>query len=238
MSLLTIIQDAADEVGVLQPSSVINNNDQGVKQLLRLSNRMGWTLMKAFDWQVLTKEDTFTSTATEEQSGILNSDFDRFLRETMWDRTDIIFISGPITAVEWQGLKAQDYAETQFPKFRYRGGSVYIIPTLDAGNTIAYEYVSKNWCQSSGGTGQTEWADDTDTGVLDEELMTRALVWAYKNAEGLPAEEAAFSYESYFRMLCEQDQPDANIMVAGDIFATTGRRFLGAPPSLGTNSIL
>jgi hypothetical protein len=175
MTLLSIVQDAVDEVGVGPIATVAGNQDPLALKLLRLVNKGGKALMKSAVWQVLRKERTFTSIAGLEQTGTLPADFDRFVPETFWDRTNVKLISGPVSAVEWQGMVANDYAGEQ-TKFIYRGDSVSIIPSYSAGVSLAFEYVSKNWCEDSGGSGQTAFAADTDVGILDEELLTLSLI--------------------------------------------------------------
>ena len=234
MTLLTIAVAAADEIGIDRPSSVISNPQPHVQKLLRYSNKVGTQLMKKVAWQVLRKEQTFTSVATETQTSILPSDFDRFVPETFWDRSASVLISGPISSVEWQGLKANSYSISANPKFVYRGDAVLVIPTLAAGNTLAFEYVSNQWCESSGGTGQSSWAADTDVGVIDEELITRGLKYTYLTDEGLPNASAATEFEDYFNTLLENDQPNAGVMVAADIFGIGSRHFSGAP---GVNNL-
>ena len=239
MSLLTIVQAVADEVDILRPTSVISNNNSEVQKVLRLSNKVGDRLMKVFPWQILSIEKIYTSVGTEEQTNFFETDFDRFLPETMWNRSDIFMISGPITAQEWQGLKATSYSDTEHRKFRFRGDSMLIIPLIDAGKTIAYTYVSKNWCQSSGSVGQTAWAADDDTGILDEELITRGTIWEYLNAESLPNATQAASYEEYFELLIRNDRPTEDILVAGDIFSGSrgSRHYTGTPPVSGSGGL-
>jgi hypothetical protein len=239
MSLLTIVQNASDQVEIAQPTSVIGNTSVDAQKFLRLANKVGRRLMKIFPWQALSKETTFTSVATEEQTSILASDFDRFISETFWNRSDAYLVSGPITAQEWQGLKATSYADTENRKFRHRGGSIYITPTMEAGKILAFEHVSNLWCQSSGGTGQSAWVADDDTGVIDEELITLGLVWEYLNAESLPNAAEAAAYEEYFEVLIENDRPSENILVAGDIFGGTRgtRHFTGVPPVSGSGGL-
>ncbi len=232
MTLLTICNNAADEVGIDRPSSVIGNSDPSAQKLLRYANKAGNWLMRSVVWQALRKEGTFTSVAGETQTSILPSDFDRFVKETFWNRTDYILISGPVTATEWQGLKAYDYQGDT--KFAYRGDAVLLIPAPGAGKSLAFEYVSNQWCQSSGGTGQSAWAADTDVGVLDEELILRALKFTYLTDEGLPNDVAFQEMRDYMDTMIENDQPAANIMVSADIFGG-GRHFTGVPATSGTN---
>ncbi len=236
MSLLTIIQDASIECSLLKPSTAFANTDPAIVRLVRLSEKVGQRLMKVFDWQVLTKEKTYTSVATEEQTSFFEADFDRFIPETMWNRTDQYLIAGPVTAREWQDLKATNYSDTANRKLRYRGGSALITPTMPAGKTIAYEYVSNQWCQSSGGSGQTAWAVDTDTGVIDEELLTLGTIWEYLANEGLPNNTQAEAYESRFNTLIENDRPGDDILISGDIFGGY-RHYSGAPGVAGSGGL-
>jgi len=230
MTLKTIIQDVAKETGTITPpTSVISNTDPAIEKLLRLSNKVGLRLMKVFPWQVLRKELTFTSVNLETQTSILPSDFDRIVAETFWNRTDVILINGPASPAEWQGLKARSYSDTRIPKFAYRGDTILIIPTLDAGKTLAFEYVIKNWCEASGGTDQSAWAADTDVGLLDEELLTLGLNYIFLVSEGLPSIVAATDFNDYYRTLTKNEQPTAGVLTAGDIFSQRSRHYGGVP---------
>lgn len=242
MTLLTIARAVADEVGIDRPSSVIGNPQPEVQKLLRHANKVGNRLMKSVAWQVLRKEKTYTSVSGETQTSILPSDFDRFVPETFWDRSASRLLVGPIGSVEWQGLKAGNYSGTP-RKFIYRGGDVLVIPSYSAGSSLAFEYISKNWCQSSGATAQTAWAADTDTGILDEELLTLGTKLVYLTDEGQPNGAASQDFDTYFDILIGNDQPTAGIMVAGDIFNQGdgfggSRHFSGAPSATGSALLL
>ncbi|HYE86629.1 MAG TPA: hypothetical protein VEA16_09755 [Vicinamibacterales bacterium] len=194
MTVLTICQNAADRIGVARPSSLINSTDQQSLRLLGYAQQEGKALARRHTWQILTKEQTFTATATETQSSAIPSDFDRFVDETCFNRTRKREVYGPLNENEWQFAKAV-VSPVIIEAFRYRGGSFLMTPTPTAGDTIAFEYISKNWCQSSGGTGQAAWAADTDTGVLEEELMTLGVVWRFKAGQGFDYQEDFNAYE-------------------------------------------
>lgn len=233
MTLLTIAQDVADEVRTtVRPTSVISNTDPDAQNILRLANKVGKDLMEMFAWQVLTKEQTFTSVAGEEQTSILPSDFDRFVDETFWDRSSKRLYSGPVTSKRWQSLKASD-SVGNVRAFRLRGDSVFVLPAQTAGNSLAFEYVSNQWCQSSGGAGQTVWTDDEDTGVIDEELMTLGLIFEYYKTQGLPQAAAALEdYNDKITLLSGNDNGDTPILAAGDVFAGV-RHDTGEPQGTG-----
>jgi hypothetical protein len=232
MTLLSICQAIADEISIIRPSTIVGNSNPEVQRLLRYADKAGTRMMKSYPWQILRKEKTFTGVAGETQTSILPSDFDRFVPETFWDRTNQILFAGPISPVEWNSLKAASYQGNN--KFILRGDSVRVIPNLDGGESIAYEYVKKNWCQSSGGTEQAAWAADSDTGIIDEEMLIYAGIFEYLDGEGQPSGNALAQMRNYMRVLTENDQPAAGVMAAADIFGN-GRHFDGNPTAFGTN---
>ena len=228
MTLLQICKDAADELSINRPSAIVGSSSTDAQKLLRYCNRVGYRLMKGVVWQGLRKEQTFTGVASETQTAILPSDFDRFIPETFWDRTNVHLISGPVSAAQWQSLKANSYSDSTRPKFAYRGNAVLIIPTLGGGESLAFEYVSSNWAQSAASAAQSKFQADTDTALIDEELITLGVIFEYLDGEGQPTAKALAEYEDRLNTLIANDQPDAGIMLAGDIFGG-GRHFSGAP---------
>lgn len=226
MSLLTICQDAADEIGINQPSTVIGNSDSEVQKLLRFANKVGTRLMKAVPWQLIRAEQTFTALNQEIQTAILPSDFDRFIPETFWDRTNRFLLAGPISPVEWNSVKAASSPGGR--KFILRGDGVHIYPIMTGGQVLAFEYVSKNWASTAAGAGKASFTIDTDTSNVDEELIKFGVKFEYLESEGLPYLQAAQDYRDYYEIVLQNDQPDSGVMIAADIFGG-GRHFTGEP---------
>lgn len=214
MSLLTLIQNAADRIGVVRPSTVISSSDPQVVRLLGMAQQEGKALAERHDWQVLTKESTFTATATETQSSVLPSAFDRFVDQTFYNRSKMRPVLGPVTAQDWQQIKAT-VSVTVVEAFRQRGSSTDLLftPTPTVGDSYAFEYISKNWCAKADATEQSAWALDTDTGILDEELMTLGVVWRFKAAQGLDYSEEFRNYELMFAQRTSRDGGKPRIRV-------------------------
>ena len=194
MSFLTLIQASAKRLGLNNPASAYNSSDVQVVHLVALAQEEGIELARRHPWQSLTKEKTFTCTAAAAQTGALASDFDRFVDESFYNRTKKRPVFGPISPQDWQFTQAV-VASTLLESFRVRGDSVLITPTPNGTDSYAYEYITTQWCQSSGGTAQSAWASDTDTGVLSEELMTLGVIWRFLRVKGLDFAEAMRTYE-------------------------------------------
>lgn len=187
MSFLTIIQRACPLINETKPNSVIGTTTRSLLTLIEIAQEEGEDLAHRHDWQRLTKEKTFSSAATESQGAVttlIGSDFDHIKNDTVWNRTRNRRI-WPINEMQWQALQSNAISgPDEF--FRIRANLFIVYPTMTASQTVALEYVSKNWCESSGGTGQAAWAADTDVGVLDEQLMQAGIVWRWKRRFGKP----------------------------------------------------
>lgn len=237
MTLLTISENVFDEVQIARLSSIVGNTAADAQRLLRYVNKVGSRLMEKYDWQILRKEQTFSALNQETQTSILPAEFDRFVPETFWNRNVPELYTGPVPSVQWQALKASTYQG--YPTFfAYRGGEVLIIPSPTAGETLAFEYMSKYWAQSSGGAGQATMQADTDVGVLDEELIAAGVILQWLISEGQPAGGALQDFEEKLNMLADNEYASDGILTAGDIFGTGGRRFTGEPPGDGINNLL
>ena len=221
MALLDIVKDVCGEVGVSVPSSVIGNTDANVVQVLRLLNREGKWLARIHDWQVLRKEGSFTTVAANQQVANIKSftdtssasvtDLDRIVPKTMWDRTAREQIGDPVTAQRYQGDLANVTVSTRY-RYIIRGNALFFTPMPPISHSVYFEYIKIHWCQSSGGTGKTSFSVDTDTGILDEDLLTQGALWRFLKAKSLDYAEEFRRYEHLLSALTGQESPAADLM--------------------------
>lgn len=207
MTLLSIVQQTCDAIGLPRPSTVISSTDQTVRSLLSLANEEGNELARRGSWQALVKEATFQTvngTASYSLSTIA-SDFRHILNDTSWNRDARRTMEGPLSSQEWQAQQAW-VAVSPFQQFRIRGNSIIITPTPTTAEDIYFEYVSNSWCESSGGTDQTAWAADTDVGILDEYLMGLGIKFRWLKSKGMPQYlEAEQKYNSEVQKALARD---------------------------------
>lgn len=214
MSLLTLIQGAADRIGLRRPTTVINNtSDKNAATLLGFAQQEGKELARRASWQKLTQEATF-ATANGTAGYDTESDFDWYINDTIFNRTQRRRLTGPLSNDEWQ-LVQSSLVNLVNPGFRFRGGQIVITPTPTSIETIAYEYVSKNWCESSSGTDQVAWAADDDVGLLDEELMTLGVVWRFRQAKGFDYSEQFRTYETQVAQAIIRDGAKPRLSMVG-----------------------
>jgi hypothetical protein len=63
-TMVDLIQECTQELGIPTPSTVAGNNSQDVVQLLALMNACGYELLRRADWRELTRQHTFYTEAT------------------------------------------------------------------------------------------------------------------------------------------------------------------------------
>jgi hypothetical protein len=206
MSVLGIIQAVSGRLNLTRPSVVVTSTDTQVIQLFELLKEGAEELSKyggqdgGMGWQSLVREQTFVTVAEFEQTNSpIPDDFRRFIPNSFWNRTSERPITGPLTPQQWQAQRARGSLSELYLGFRERDGEFLLSAggntTPPAGETIAYEYVSKYWAVSSAGQAKSEFASDDDTTYLDEELLKLDLKWRWKQAKGLEYGEDMATFE-------------------------------------------
>lgn len=207
MSLLTMINRAAKKLRL--PSGltdVVGSTDLQIQSLLEIANEEGEDLAKR-EWEILEKEVTHTALGAELQgvmTTIAGSDYAHIVNKTIWNRSTNTPMFGRLSAREWQRIKSSGTVGV-FGRYRIIQGSLYLTPAPTAGDTIAFEVKSKNWCQDSGSTGQSAWAANDDTGILDEDLMRLGVIWRYRESIGLSYAEDFNRYERQVLMALSRE---------------------------------
>jgi hypothetical protein len=154
-----------------------------------------------------------------------NSDFDRFLNGTAWDRTNRWALIGP------DSPQLDEYHRsgivTTGPRRHFRqvgnltAGTYRIWPPPGSGDTpfqIAWEYLSLNWVRNVGGTLQASMTADTDTPILDSQALILGGKWRFLQAKGIPtAASMQTEYLDYVNQLIARD--------GGAPTLTMGRRY-------------
>lgn len=195
-TLLQICTAAMEDVdGFNIPTTIINNEDPTAVILKRAARKAGRELAAKVKWQALLDEHTF---ATENGTAgyDLPDDYGQFASITFWDRSNDWELLGPATPKVWQNLQSATISAGVRYWFRVSGNSFQIYPTPTTANTIAYDYYSRYYCTSSGGTAQEDWASDNDLCRIDSELMTLGVSYYFKKAKGLPFAEEKADYIS------------------------------------------
>ncbi len=213
---LQIVQEACLRIGILRPNAVVTSQDAQVLQLLALSSQDGAKIAERYTWQALQAEATFTTLAAQLQTTLaaVTTGFNFIINNTMWDRTLNKPIYGSTSQQEWQ----QDVSMTStapWSKYRIKGDSIYFYPVPAAGDSVYFEYQTKNWVTKAAGGTSNYWTADGDTPLLDDEILIQGLVWRWKHAKGLDYSEDFAIYENSIASLISRDASKSVLSMAG-----------------------
>ncbi len=219
MSLLSLVVEVAGRLSLPKPPAVAASNDRQVAQLMALANEEGASLARRHAWQALVEEQTFATVAAPAQAAALPADFDRFVPNSVFNRSTRRPLTGPVTSRQWQWIQAQPAYASAYLAFRERTGQFLVTPTPAAGETIAYEYVSRNWCvcgpgEAGAGTSQPAFVHDDDHALLDEGLIGLGVRWRFLRAKGLDYAEEMATYERELEQAIARDGGATAVTIA------------------------
>jgi hypothetical protein len=185
------------EQALAVPATLFGNVDTQTVQQRALLNLEITTLRKWPDvyWTKLKKEWSFTTLAADVQpSNALppDTDFDHFINSSMWDRTLVRPVVGPISPQLWEAWKARPVLTSVVFGFILRGNDFLTAPNPPAGDSVHYEYISQ-LCVYSAGTATTPdqqlFAADADTCIFPTNVVQQGLRWRFLRAKGLSYEQ-------------------------------------------------
>jgi hypothetical protein len=215
VTLLTIVQQVCRLTGLRVPTEVVDSTDTQVQQLYALANEEGQELARSFEWQALTREQTFTTTATAIQAGAIPDDMDHFLSNTSFNRSTRLTMIGPITPQLWQAIQAQPQLNRVYLAWRQRDNEYLVTPDATADQTVAFEYVSTEWAEAANGDPQDEFLADNDTTVLAERLFVYGIRWRFLSAKNLDYAEAMRTYQEQLQMAQARDGGSTQLNITG-----------------------
>jgi hypothetical protein len=211
-----IVNSAAIEIGLSSVSNVYTSTDANFIQLRTLLESLGSELLHERQWTHLISEYTFP-TVQGISTYALPADFHNMIDQTWWNRTNRLPVGGPLSAQEWQYLKARLVGVVFTVLFRPLQGNLIIYPDTNTpgGYTIAFEYLTNNWVVTSGGAATDTPTADTDTIRFDKLLLRRGLKLAFLKAKGFDTTAAQREYDITLEQIKSFDAPSPILSLNG-----------------------
>lgn len=197
MTCLSIVQDICQRINLPTPTSAAQSSDPQITQIVALCNKEGEILSNK-DWQVLTLEASFLTTAVQLQTTLSATapGLKNIINDTIWNRDLRRPVYGPMTPQRYQQVQAAVFAGP-WNQFIIQGDNILFFPVPSPGQTCFFQYVTSNWCESAGGTGQSRFVMDDDELRLREDLFKLGVEWRWKKAKGLEFAQEFADYEDF-----------------------------------------
>lgn len=186
MTLLSIVQSVCDEIGFPSVAAVAGATDPLGRQFYALANKELRELSKWYDWPVLQRTYTLTVVAATDTYA-LPAGFRKIAAGTAYRNSDYWMLRGSVTPGEWQQRRVELLSSLDRSVFRIFGNPSKIVldPMPTAAGSVVFEYQSQNYAVTNVPAEIPQYAADTDTAIVSEELVQMGLLWRIKHAKGL-----------------------------------------------------
>lgn len=186
MSLLTIAQGLAANVGMQTPSSVIANSAREWQECLEFANEVGEELARRVDWGALQATATLTGDGTNKVHALPDG-FSRFSAGiAVRAGTSIV---RPLSRAEWNALTPASGTPRYF---LLEGNEVTLWPYLANAATATASYQTRFWTSA----GADEFTEDTQTSLINEDLFQKGLIARWRRQKGMSYQDEEAEYEA------------------------------------------
>jgi len=214
-TLLQLCTDALEGVdGFETPSTIVGNTDPTAILLKNIAAQIGRELAREVKWQTLKTAYTFATVASTSAYS-LPADFQRFANLTFWNTSEEQPLIGPVNGIDWAALTRGIVVLGIRYAFHVSGGYLNITPTPTDVQNIGYDYYSRYYSTTSGGTAQENWVADSDLWRLDRDLAVLGMRYRFRARKGLPFAEEKADYLAALMALQFDDTPKPVIDVSG-----------------------
>ena len=147
MSLLTVIQNVANEAGYTVESSIVGSSETTTKQLLAIAQRINRDIFEAYPWPKCYASGSITL-VNGQATYALPAAFSYYHYETFWNQSTRWRVLGPMTAQEYAEIQGFGLNTTVYQRFQIRGISnneLLISPTPGStynNNVVIFEYIA------------------------------------------------------------------------------------------------
>ena len=195
MSLLSACQEASVQIMSRAPSTFFSSTANFEVELRTLANIAARDIAAKGDWRALTKLQEMTGDGTTVGFD-LPTDYERMLA-----KGDV----HPSSWTTWVYTPATDLDQWRFLRNGMSAVSpgFWIIlesqmqfqPVIPTGEIAQFYYITKNIVRSEAGTTKVGFTADSDTFLLDENLLSAALIWRWRAMKRLEYAEDMNNYE-------------------------------------------
>lgn len=236
MTILSIVQDAAIRAGVITaPTSAVGSVDPVVGPtallLVALARDAGRDALERANWVQLDIAAKVTGDGTTTLF-TLPPDWDRFSPgdkspngALVSSKYPLTPLDGPVNTEDLNLLKALNVSIVR-PVWRIIGGSLELFPAPALAEIITFNYYSSNWILAADGiTRQSDWVADTDTSLINEDIIMKGALWRWLKSKGLDYADEFRAYEASLDRNASQQMTERIISTSRGVSPTGGDYF-------------
>ena len=175
MNILEICQEVADIAAIQKPDSLFAGNSQHNSSFLSVAKAELNSLMRYGDWQDLTKEGSFITTAGKSNYPIeeIVPDFYALIKDTIYIKDSAEKIIGAITPEQWMRDKYFFNPDTAV-KFKIQSNCFKFLDEPPCGVKIVFQYRANSVClDAKTYEEKSRLTADSDIPIFDAYLVLK-----------------------------------------------------------------
>jgi hypothetical protein len=215
MTLLSVVKDVCQTVGVQSPTSVFSGlaGNRTMQEMLSLANEMAQRIAyDTRDWTKLKKIQTFMGDGVTTAFDLPANYKRMLLTSSLWSS---VSVDTPMTFIpdtdEWIRRRARNWAGPS-GEWTMIGGQMLIWPAMGVGQSATFSYLDKNCIALASGGVSDSFLADGDSFALDERVLKLGMVWQWKAQKGAPYAEDMGTYGDALTMAMGHDSPSPIIV--------------------------
>jgi len=185
-TVLTLVQDLTEKMGLPRPGALVGSQEKSVRQLRALLQDLISDLSK-YGWSEQTLRFTWTAAAGQDQgllTTIFGQGFDGLIQDSMWNETRHMRIYGPVANTVWQALQTLPNAGPEFQCW-FSGGRLYVSPELAITDTLSAVYTTKYTVVAVDGvTVKERITADDDSLLFPDSVVSKGLEYKWRKQKG------------------------------------------------------
>lgn len=211
MTLLSVVKDVCQVVGVQQPTSVFANiiGNRTMQEMAALATEMAQRIAydSGKDWTILKRIATVTGDGVSDAFDLPANYKRMLLTSEVWRSTST---QTPMTYIvdtnEWVRRRANPWTSA-WGEWTMLGGQIVIRPIMGVGVSATFGYLNKDCIAlATSGNGDTFMADG-DNFILGDRLLKLAMVWQWKANKGSPYAEDLATYNDALNVAMGSEKP-------------------------------
>ena len=220
MNLLEMLNQVLSQSSFLKKSSFSASADIDDQQMMSIANKTAYEIMNFYHWMELRKPWEIALT-----NGVpkypLPADYQSWVPDSSWETDGSRKVDVPVNNAEWYQYKFSSLTSAGIIRARIYGGFIEVIEPF-TGGSIQLEYISKWPIQSEDGEYKELFTADTDTFLMDDQLLILGIQGYWQQAKQMP------TYGEHI----------ANYMIKMNeaIGRTTGGQTIGGAPMVSRRS--
>jgi hypothetical protein len=211
MNLLQILNNVLTQSGFLEKPSFTTNADPDDKQMVSIANRVVYEILNFYDWSSM-KRDTTIQLITGQTQYQLPADYQSICPDSAWETDGSRKVDLPTPSGRWYLYKFSAFSDGGVLRARFYGDKIEIHDS-NTGEEFSIEYISKFPVYDSLGNQQEFFTDDSNTWLLDDQLLILGIQAHWQQAKLMPSYNEHFN--NYLKKMGEAVSRDAGGQTIG-----------------------